>query len=57
MDENSCKQAAVEQDSEKRAALILEINSMLEAKESRLRGNRSTSQPEVETDSNAGMQP
>ena len=34
-----CEQAVVEQDSQKLAALILEINFMLEAKELRLIGS------------------
>jgi len=38
-----CEQAADEQDPEKLAALILEINFMLEAKELRLTGKLSSS--------------
>ena len=35
-----CEQAAVEQDSEKLMALIMEINRMLDEKEQRLKGGK-----------------
>jgi hypothetical protein len=43
-----CEQAADEQNPKKLAALILEINFMLEAKELRLKGKLTTAQPPVE---------
>ena len=46
-----CEHAADEQDPKKLAALILEINFMLEAKEVRLKGKLTTAQPPVEADS------
>ena len=51
-----CEQAVVEQDSQKLAALILEINFMLEAKELRLKGKLPTAQPAVEANSDTGTQ-
>ena len=45
-----CEQAADEQDPKKLAALILEINFMLEAKELRLTGKVPITQPAVEGD-------
>ena len=51
-----CEQAVVEQDSQKLAALILEINFMLEAKELRLKGKLTTAQPAVEANSDTGTQ-
>ena len=45
-----CEQAADEQDPEKLAALILEINFILEAKELRLIGKVPITQPAVEGD-------
>jgi hypothetical protein len=45
-----CEQAADEQDPKKLAALILQINFMLEAKELRLTGKVPTTQPVVESD-------
>jgi hypothetical protein len=46
-----CGQAADEQDPKKLAALILEINYILEAKELRLTGKVPAAQPAVEADS------
>jgi hypothetical protein len=43
-----CEQAADEQDPKKLAALILQINFILEAKELRLTGKVATAQPAVE---------
>jgi hypothetical protein len=43
-----CEQAADEQDPKKLAALILQINFFLEAKELRLTGKVVTTQPAVE---------
>lgn len=51
-----CEQAAVEQDSQKLAALILEINFMLEAKELRLRSKLNTAPSDVERDSDLATQ-
>ena len=45
-----CERAADEQDPKKLAALILEINFILEAKELRLTGKVVTTQPTVEGD-------
>jgi len=45
-----CEQAADEQDPKKLAALILDINFMLEAKELRLTGKVPITQPAVEGD-------
>jgi hypothetical protein len=45
-----CEQAADEQDPKKLAALILEINFMLEAKELRLTGKVPITHPAVEGD-------
>jgi hypothetical protein len=45
-----CEQAADEQDPKKLAALILEINFILEAKELRLTGKIPTARPAVEND-------
>jgi hypothetical protein len=45
-----CEQAADEQDPKKLAALILQINFILEAKELRLAGKVPTMQPAVEAD-------
>ena len=44
-----CEQAAAEQDPKKLAALILQINFILEAKELRLTGKVVTAQPAVES--------
>jgi hypothetical protein len=44
-----CEQAADEQDPKKLAALILQINFILEAKELRLTGKVVTVQPAVES--------
>ena len=46
-----CGQAADEQDPKKLAALILQINYILEAKELRLTGKVPAAQPAVEADS------
>jgi hypothetical protein len=46
-----CGQADDEQDPKKLAALILQINYILEAKELRLTGKVPTAQPAVEADS------
>jgi hypothetical protein len=48
-----CEQAASEQDPNKLAVLILEINFLLEAKELRLKGKLTTAQP-AEADSDTG---
>ena len=45
-----CEQAADEQDPKKLAALILQINFVLEAKELRLQGKVPTAQPTAEDD-------
>ncbi len=45
-----CEQAADEQDPKKLAALILQINYILESKELRLTGKAPTAQPTAEDD-------